>query len=390
MVDSSSTTPRLRIALAHDWLCGVRGGEHVLERIASLIRREHEPAGLFTMFNDGRPIGPSVSAFETHVASLGRRPWSNTLRRWLLAQYPAAVRELSGMLAREHARRPIDLVISTSSAAIKGLRTPPGVPHLCYCHSPARYVWSQTDQYRSGLRGVGLRIVGERFRAWDRETARHVTRFIANSAHTAAEVRRCYGRDSVVIHPPVRAMFFEGPFGPREPDAPWLVVSALEPYKRVDLAIDAANRARHALTVVGDGSERRALAARAGPTVTFTGRIDDDQLASHYQRASVLLFPQVEDFGIVAVEAQACGLPVVARAAGGALETVLDVSAVGGSRSTGVLFDKATPESLLAAIARCPGNPDACRANAQRFSEARFDEAVRREITAVREAAPAR
>jgi glycosyltransferase involved in cell wall biosynthesis len=390
MVDSSTTTPRLRIALAHDWLCGVRGGEHVLERIASLILREHEPAGLFTMFNDGRPIGPSVSAFETHVARLGRWPWSNKLRRWLLARYPAAVGELSGTLAREHVRRPIDLLISTSSAAIKGLQAPPGVPHLCYCHSPARYVWSQADQYHSGLRGIGLRMVGERFRDWDRTTASNVTRFIANSAHTAAEVRRCYGRDSAVIHPPVRAMFFEGEPKPREADGPWLVVSALEPYKRVDLAIDAANRARHALIVVGDGSERASLEARAGPTVTFTGRVGDDQLAAHYQRASLLLFPQIEDFGIVAVEAQACGLPVVARAAGGALESVLDASAVGEARSTGVLFDQATPQSLLAAIARCPRNPDACRANAERFSESRFDEAIRREITAVRGAAPTR
>jgi glycosyltransferase involved in cell wall biosynthesis len=390
MVDSGTTTPRLRIALAHDWLCGVRGGEHVLERIASLVVREHEPAGLYTMFNDGRPIGPGVSAFETHVAGVGRRPWSNRLRRWLLPRYPAAVEELSAKLALDHARRPIDLVISTSSAAIKGLRAPPGVPHLCYCHSPARYVWSQSDQYRSGLRGLGLRLWGGRFRAWDRETAANVTRFIANSAHTAAEVRRCYGRDSTVIHPPARAMFFDGPLPPRNADSPWLVVSALEPYKRVGLAVEAANRARHALVVVGDGSQKRALKALAGPTVTFTGRIDDEALRTQYHRACVLLFPQVEDFGIVAVEAQACGLPVVARAAGGALETVLDTAAVGEARATGCFFDVDSPEGLLAAIARCPLNPGACRANAERFSEPRFDEAMRREITTGRAAAPAR
>jgi glycosyltransferase involved in cell wall biosynthesis len=381
MVDSTPPhARRLRIALAHDWLCGVRGGEHVLERIASLVLREHDGAGLFTMFNDGRAIGPSVSRLPTHVAPLGRRPWSNRLRRWLLPLYPGAVRDLSWMLAQEHARKPIDLVISTSSAAIKGLRPPPGVPHLCYCHSPARYVWTQAERYRSGLRGLGLRLMGDSFREWDRATAANVTRFIANSTHTASEIHRCYGRDAAVVHPPVREMFFEGPLEARDPNAPWLVVSALEPYKCVELAIKAANKAGHALTVVGDGSQRAALEALAGPTVTFTGRVPDEELRAHYRRASLLLFPQVEDFGIVAVEAQACGLPVVARRAGGALDSVLDASAVGEGRATGAFFEEDSVESLLDAVARCPRNAEACRDNAARFSEERFDEAMREQI----------
>lgn len=364
------------MALAHDWLCGVRGGEHVLERIAGLIAREHECAGLFAMFDDGRPIGPEVDACRKVVAGLGRRPWSDRLRRWLLPLYPRAVDELSRALAREHARRPIDLVISTSSAAIKGLRPPAGVPHLCYCHSPARYVWGQEERYRSGLRGFGLRMVRDRFRAWDRRTSANVTAFIANSSHTREEIRRCYGRDSVVVHPPVREMFFQGAAGGRA-DGPWLVVSALEPYKRVELAIDAAKAARKTLVVVGSGSQQNALQQRAGRDVRFEGRVSDARLRELYHEASLLLFPQVEDFGIVAVEAQACGLPVVARAAGGALESVVD-------GVTGALFERDDVESLLEAVQGCPrDSAAACRENARRFSEARFDQQIRQQIDAV-------
>jgi glycosyltransferase involved in cell wall biosynthesis len=285
--------------------------------------------------------------------------------------------ELSRTLAQQHAKSPIDLLISTSSAAIKGLKAPAGVPHLCYCHSPARYVWGQQSQYRSGLRGLGLRLMGDRFREWDRATAANVTTFIANSAHTAAEIKRCYNRDATVIHPPVRDFFFELPLTPRDPSAPWLVVSALEPYKRVDLAIAAANQARHQLIVAGSGSQLASLKSLAGPTVTFLGRISDADLRTQYHNASLLLFPQVEDFGIVALEAQACGLPVVARAAGGALETVVE-------GNTGALFPDNTSESLLEAIKRCPYNPQATRDNSRRFSEATFDQRMRDQIAGLR------
>jgi glycosyltransferase involved in cell wall biosynthesis len=375
-VPGASPGRRLRIALAHDWLCGVRGGEHVLERIARLVVREHECAGLFVMFDDGGSIGPSVDSLRKVVATLGSRPWSDRLRRWLLPLYPAAVGELSELLAGEHAREPIDLVISTSSAAIKGLEAPRGVPHLCYCHSPARYIWGQDTKYRGGMRGLGLAAVKCWYRDWDRRTAEHVTHFIANSLHTQREIERCYGRGSDGVNPPVRSMFFEGEVGGRF-DGPWLVVSALEPYKRVELAIDAAMTARHELVVVGNGSQRSALERRASHLVKFTGRVSDEELRALYHSASVLLFPQVEDFGIVAVEAQACGLPVVARAAGGALESVVD-------GATGALFEGDTVDSLLAAVARCPmGSGERSRANAERFSEDRFDEQIRNQIASL-------
>jgi glycosyltransferase involved in cell wall biosynthesis len=376
--DSPEKTPgegHARIALAHDWLCGVRGGEHVLARIAAVIGGHHECAGLFTMFDDGASYGPELDACPHYVSRIGRLPMATgRLRRWLLPLYPSCVADLSAQLARVHAQRPIDLVVSTSSAAIKGLRTPEGVPHLCYCHTPARYVWSQGGEYAGGLRGLGLKAYGARFRAWDARTAAHVTKFIANSTHTAREVQRCYGRDASVVFPPVRTEFFTPGAARRDH---WLVVCALEPYKRVDLAIGAANESGAALTIVGDGSERRRLEALAGPTVKFLGRVSDDALREQYRTARVLVFPQVEDFGIVAVEAQACGLPVVARRAGGALDIVRE-------GVTGAFFDEPTAGALRRAVEACP-TPDenACRGNAVRFSEAAFDAAMMREIGAL-------
>ncbi len=383
MIDPRPTTPkdatskaRLRIALAHDWLCGRRGGEHVLEHIAQIIHDTHAPAGLYVMFDDRQPIGPAVDRIPHHVSRLGSLPGASTrARRWLLPLYPSAVRDLSRQLATHHRDHPIDLLLSTSSAAIKGLKPPPGVPHLCYCHCPARYVWSRMDEYTSagGLGALGLKRLGPRFRRWDRATANNVTHFLANSTYTQSEIKASYGRDATVVHPPAETTFFTPNKAIKREDH-WLVVSALEPYKRVDLAIDAANSAGHPLTIVGDGTQRASLEKRAGTTVTFTGRIDNQQLRDHYQRARLLIYPQIEDFGIIAVEAQACGCPVVARNTGGSRDTVRP-------DQTGSLFNEPTTDALLDAIARCPANADAaCRTNALRFSPERFIEKIRAQI----------
>jgi glycosyltransferase involved in cell wall biosynthesis len=368
---------RLRIALAHDWLCGLRGGELVLERLAALVAREHEPAGVFVMFDDGRPLSRVVDSLPHAVSRVGRLPGATRMRRWLLPLYPHAVKEVSDLLEREHRRKAIDLVISTSSAAIKGLRPPRAVPHLCYCHSPARYVWTQSDQYAGGLRGLGLSILGPRFRRWDAASAANVTRFVANSEHVARQIAACYKRDADVVYPGIREQFLMAGDSPRTERNGWLVVSALEPYKRIDIAIRAANKSGEPLAIVGNGSQRRALEAMAGPTVRFLGRVSDEELIGRYLRSRLLLFPQVEDFGLVAVEAQACGLPVVARREGGALETVVE-------GVTGSFFEDPTPEALLAAAANSPANCDpACRENAARFSPDRFDAAMREQIVSV-------
>ena len=358
----------LRVALAHDWLYAFRGGEAVLERIARLVRSEHEIAALLLMTDTGIRFSEVIDDLPRIHSPIQRVPLgAGAMRRWLMPLYPWAVGRLGRLLAAEHRRRPIDLLISTSSSAIKSLSPPRGVPHLCYCHCPARYVWSRRQDYTSdhSLRSLGLRLVADRYARWDAATADRVSLFVANSEHVAAQIRRFYGRDAVVVHPPVRTDWFTpDPNTPREDF--WLAVGAMVPYKRFDLAVEAANRTGHRLVIVGDGPQRRVLAAKAGPSVRLVGHGDEQTLRRLYRRARVLLFPQVEDFGIVAVEAQACGLPVVARRAGGALETVID-------GLTGALFDDDSPESLLEAIDRAPDDPDPCRRNAVRFSPDHFD-----------------
>jgi glycosyltransferase involved in cell wall biosynthesis len=382
---------RPRIALAHDWLCGFRGGEAVLERLASLVERDFEPAGLYVIFDDGRPLSPEVDRLrasnQIRSSWLTRLPGGpGRLRRWLFPLYPSAVGELSCALERDHARAPIDLLVSSSSAAIKGLRPPAGVPHLCYCHSPARYVWSRRDQYGGSgpiarSRAAGLRLYAGRFKRWDRATAGTVSRFIANSAYTSSQIRDCFGVEAAVVHPPVRTAFFTpDPAVAREKF--WLVVSALEPYKRVDLAIAASREARVPLVIVGDGSQRSALERLGASGVQFKGRVSDEQLRDLYRRAALLAFPQTEDFGIAAAEAIACGLPVVALAQGGALDIVEE-------GFTGSFFAEPVSALIAEAAARAPRAVPL--GGADRFSEARFDREMLAEFSrALASPAPSR
>jgi len=364
---TSSQGKPLRIALAHDWLVIARGGEQVLEAIAQTISsRGHKLTSVYTMADNGASIGATIDTLPRVVSGVGKLPEANgDLRRWLFPLYPLAVSQLSRQLARDHAQEPIDLLISTSSAAIKGLRAPSGVPHVCYCHSPARYAWSQRGDYSQGslLRRIGLGLYAPHFQRWDRRTASNVTHFFANSTHIATRIADCYSRHSQVLHPPVRTDYFT-PDSSVQRDAFVLVVCALEPYKRVDAAIEAAHAAKRQLVVVGTGSDMprlRELAKRKN--VIFSGKINDASLRDHYRRAHALLYPQVEDFGITAVEAQACGTPVIALGRGGALDTVID-------HQTGLLLPDHA--AFPGAMRRCPHKPHACRANAVRFSTERF------------------
>lgn len=350
------------------------------------------------MFDDGRALTPAVDAVPRTTSVLQRVPGgTERLRRWLLPAYPLAVASLNAAIEREHAKRPFSLLISTSSSAVKSLRGPKvghngtrtRVPHLCYCHCPARYLWSRGDEYALGdngrLRSVGLTMAGPALRRWDRATAGRATKFLANSTHTRRQIARCYGLEADVIFPPVRTDLFKpAPWVAREDY--WLFVGALEPYKRADLAIRAALEARKRLVIAGTGSQEqslRAMASDAGANVEFLGRVSDEQLLHLYRTARLLLFPQIEDFGIVAVEAQACGLPVVARvgsdpdAPGGAADTVIP-------GVTGSTFIEPSTRALINATDHCPAHADAsCHANAERFGERHFELAIRREVEAM-------
>ncbi len=369
----------LRIALAHDWLVTRRGGELVLDAIVRALAPEHEVERLYTLVDAGQAITPAIDALARVCSPIQRLPGGRgALRRWLLPAYPIGVRALARRIAKDHARHPYDLLISTSSCAVKNLPPPAGVPHLCYCHAPARYLWQLQDEYARGslLRALGLRACSPMLCRWDRRGTDHATRLLANSRHTARMIEQIYGREAGVLHPPVRTGFFTPDPGMQRKDF-WLVVSALEPYKRVDLAIEATRIAGVRLVIIGRGSQEHTLRRMAHAGVAFRTDASDDDLRDLYRTARALLFPQVEDFGIACVEAQACGCPVLARRAGGALDTVIE-------GRTGAFFDDPDPRAIARAM-RSLGtfDPDDLRTNALRFGEAQFTQGLLDEITRV-------
>jgi glycosyltransferase involved in cell wall biosynthesis len=271
--------------------------------------------------------------------------------------------------------REYDLVISTSSAFAKGVITRPGALHVCYCHTPCRYIWDLYHEYtRDHPARMLIAPIAHWLRMWDRYASDRVDAFIANSHETAARIRRHYRRDSQVIYPPVDVDRVV-PNG-RPPEDFYLVVSRLVGYKRVDLAVEAANRLGRRLVIVGDGAERGRLESMAGPTVEFLGWQSDEVVAGLYARCRALLFPGFEDFGITPVEAQAAGRPVVAYGRGGATETVVD-------EVTGVLIPEQTAESLILGIRRLEESTfdaNTCRRNAERFATSEFRRRLARVI----------
>jgi glycosyltransferase involved in cell wall biosynthesis len=255
----------------------------------------------------------------------------------------------------------------------KSVIVPPRIRHICYCHTPMRYAWDQFDAYfgpdRVGRAGSwAMRLAMAYLARWDRDTSGRVDRYVTNSQHVAGRIRRYYNRDATVVYPPVETDFFT-PATTATVGGPYaLVVSALVPYKRIDIAIDGARLAGIPLKIVGDGPERARLERAAGPTATFLGRRSDDEIRELYRHAAVTLLPGEEDFGIVPVEAQACGRPVVALARGGATETVID-------GKTGVLVDDPSAPAFADGISRALAasfDRAVIRRNAERFSRARF------------------
>jgi glycosyltransferase involved in cell wall biosynthesis len=326
-------TPAMRAVLAHDSVTVYGGGERTLETLFSLF----PGAPLFTaVFRPAAPLA-DLGARAVHTSFLQRAPLP---ARALKPLFPLAFAGL---------RPPADtdLILSSSSGYAKGLRHPRAL-HIAYVHTPIRRAWNEyhlaARRRPRGPLGVAEAITLRLLRRWDLESMRRVHRLVVNSRNTARQVEQIYGREATVVHPPVRTTFFV-PGEATSPGEYFLVVARLDPYKRVDLAIAAAGALRRPLIVVGDGVESQRLRRQAGPDVTFLGGVDDVTLRSLYQRCRALVFPGEDDFGIAPVEAQACGRPVVAFAAGGALETVVD-------GVTGVLFGEQTVPALVAALDR--------------------------------------
>jgi glycosyltransferase involved in cell wall biosynthesis len=356
-----SVPARQRVAIVHDWLTGMRGGEKVLEEICGL----YPDATIYTLVRVPGSVSAPLEARRIRTSFVQALPRATAAYRRYLPLFPMAV-ELFDFDA-------CDLVISTSHCAVKSVIRAGGAVHVCYCHSPMRYAWDQFPAY-FGAEQVGvvqnrlLRPILAGLARWDRSTAGRVDRFIANSRYVAARIRRYYNRGSTVVYPPVDTTFYRPKPDPRVLDPGFLVVSALVPYKRLDVAIRACRQTGVPLTIVGRGPEQASLEALGGDAVRFLGWLSDEEIRDLYSRATAVLLPGVEDFGMVPVEAQACGAPVVAVGIGGACETVLD-------GVTGMLADDGSVEAFAEALDQCRRTPfdrEAIRANALRFSRERF------------------
>lgn len=369
----------MRVALIHDWLTGLRGGERVLDELLAVW----PDADVFTLVHVPGATTARIDARVRATSPLQRLPGAGRHWRKLLPLHPWAARRLrvDGY----------DLAVSVHHAVAKAARVAPGTPHLCYCLTPMRYVWDQADTYLGrGPRRLAAAPLLAALRRFDRASAgpAQVDRFVAISRAVAGRVQRRYGRPAAVVHPPVDTDRFQ-PDG-RPPDDFYLLVSAFVPYKRDALALDAVARLGRRLVVAGDGPGRAALARRAPRGVEFAGRVSDAELARLAARCRALLQPQEEDFGITAVEVQAAGRPVVAFGRGGAADTVLPLVGPPDAAgcATGVWFEEPTPEALLAALLRFEAaeaafDAKAIRAHAERFSAARFRAEIEREAAAL-------
>ena len=307
----------LRVALVHDWLTGRRGGEKCLEALCEAF----PSATIHTLIHRPGSVGPTIERMTIRTSPLQKLPGVHRHYRKLLPILP--------MAARWWRPGEVDLVVSLSHCVAKSVRVPPGVPHVCYCFTPMRYAWDGRASYleTDGWSGRKLTraLAGwtlDRLRAWDRATADRVTDFVAISETVRERIGRCYGRESTVIQPPVDVEYYRPAPVDREPF--YLCVSALVPYKRIDHAVRACSESGRQLRIIGEGPELGRLRRLAGPSVKFLGWRPDSEVRDQLRRCRALLFPGVEDFGIVPIEALACGAPVIALGLGGVAETVDD------------------------------------------------------------------
>ena len=380
----------MKTALLHYWLTNLRGGEKVFAALCELLPE----ADVFTHalgagMRDGHGRPEDAAPREN-----GRMPpgcatiWGHPVRESWIAKLPMGRRVPQAYLplmpyaAKALDLRAYDLIVSSESGPIIGVAKRTGQRHVCYCHSPMRYVWDMYDRYYAAAgRGekIAMKIFRKHLRYHDLKSAESVDRFVANSRFVAERIKRIYGRDSAVVHPPVDVEFFRGRGSgvaglaspPFEPGSYYLWSGELRAYKRPDIAVEACARTGRKLVVIGRGGMRETLEKRTAAEggIKFLGRVSDEVLKAAYANAKALLFPGVEDFGIVPVEAQAAGTPVIALGKGGALDSVIP-------GVTGLFYDDESVEGLCGAIEEFEGcggfDSDACRKNADRFAKAEF------------------
>jgi glycosyltransferase involved in cell wall biosynthesis len=321
----------LKVAIIHYWLVGMRGGEKVLESLCESFPQ----ADIYTHVLDESAISETISKHKIFTTFIQKLPQAKRRYQKYLPLMPLALEQLD--------LRSYDLVISSESGPAKGVITSPDTLHICYCHTPMRYVWDMYQDYLGNAGRITQLLMPpliHYLRLWDFVSAARVDHFIANSHHVAKRIQKHYRRDATVIYPPVDTAAFT-PSTSHEDF--YLIVAQLVGYKRTDLAIEAFNRMGKPLIIIGDGEQFNQLCAQAKPNVKIMGRQPFSVIQDHYAKCNALIFPGEEDFGIVPVEAMASGRPVIAYRKGGALETVLE-------GITGLFFDQQTPEALIQAI----------------------------------------
>lgn len=351
----------IRVALIHDWLTGMRGGEYVLEAIAELFPK----AELFTLIYVPGKTAPALTALKRHTSWLQKVPNAEKRYRHFLPLMPSMIEgfDLTGF----------DLILSSSHCVAKGVRKPKGSVHVSYIHAPMRYIWDRYDEYFGPGKSTpwvrfAARVLRKRLQNWDKRVSspERIDHLIANSQFIAHQILRAYDRSSQVIFPFADLTRFTQP---RQVGSNYLMVTAFAPYKRIDLAIEAFNRLKLPLMIVGSGQNEDQLKKISGPTIQFLGSLSNAAIADLYSKCKAFVFPGVEDFGITPVEAMAAGVPVIALREGGAAETV--------TTETGVFFYPQSVETLMEAILKVEKNSVqiselSCRNRAVEFSRNRF------------------
>jgi len=373
----------MRIALLHHWFISLAGGERVIDTIAKIFPN----ADIFSLFIDEQKLPLSLRERKIVASVLDKIPGARRVHRHLLPFYPLAVEmlDLSGY----------DLVISSDSGPMKGALTDVNATHICYCHSPMRYLWDGYSAYMRGMSPPMQTIFGlasHYVRNWDYSAAQRVDYFIANSNYVAGRIRKYYRRDSTIIHPPIDTAHS---FLANQHEDYYLAVGRLVPYKRTDILIDACNKLGRRLLIVGDGPEMKRLRKTAGRNVEFLGEVNESQLRNIYAQCRALLFAADEDFGMVALEAQSYGRPVIAFGKGGSLETVRGTYKLADLRNadkrkliTGIFFEKQTADSLANAIRSFESAedmfvPEEIQSHARKFDTSIFVERLQKYIQSV-------
>jgi glycosyltransferase involved in cell wall biosynthesis len=350
----------MRVALVHDWLNGMRGGEKVLEALLDIFPQ----STIFTLFHQRGKVSPRIESHPIVTSYLARAPGVFRFYRNYLPLFPRAVEawDFGGY----------DLVVSSSHAVAKGVR-PGRAYHLCYCHTPMRYIWDAEPDYRmNAVQRLAFRAVRDRLRRWDRETAGRVNHFIANSRFVADRITRYYGRESDVVSPPIDTDFFSLSQAHVREDF-YLAAGALVSYKRFDVIVRAFNSLGKRLVIAGTGPELRNLRALAASNISIRGWVSNEELRGLYRTARALVYAAREDFGMVAVEARCCGCPVIAYDQGGLTETVR-------SGVSGLFFAAQTEIAVTDAVREFEGRtwpPEQVTAGVESFSRAEFETKVR-------------